>query len=181
VEPERAGIARMLAAAERNIADARLAALSAENRFDAAYKAILQCAMLALRANGFRTLTSQAGHHQTALQTLPLTIGLAKDRMILLDLMRFIQARLEEQGARVADELPFNTPSSVVDSRSVRRRAYVPTRMSGEISGGTSKSGAFYSTSSPGRSPCRTTKSSFSTPGKTASGTASSRCRSILR
>ena len=78
VAPERAGIARMLAAAERNLADARLAALSAENRFDAAYKAIMQCAMLALRANGFRTLTSQAGHHQTALQTLPLTIGLGK-------------------------------------------------------------------------------------------------------
>lgn len=87
-EPERAGIARMLAAAERNIADASLAALSAENRFDAAYKAILQCAMVALRANGFRTLTSQAGHHRTALQTLPLTIGLAKDRMILLDALR---------------------------------------------------------------------------------------------
>lgn len=88
VAPEGAGIARMLAAAERNLADARLAALSAENRFDAAYKAIMQCAMLALRANGFRTLTSQAGHHQTALQTLPLTIGLAKDRMILLDALR---------------------------------------------------------------------------------------------
>ena len=88
VAPERAGIARMLAAAERNLADARLAGLSPENRFDAAYKAIMQCAMLALRANGFRTLTSQAGHHQTALQTLPLTIGLAKDRMILLDALR---------------------------------------------------------------------------------------------
>jgi hypothetical protein len=48
VVPERAGIARMLAAAERNLADARLPALSAENRFDAAYKAILQCAMVAL-------------------------------------------------------------------------------------------------------------------------------------
>jgi hypothetical protein len=88
VAPERAGIARMLGAAERNLADARLAALSAENRFDAAYKAILQCAMVALRANGFRTLTSQPGHHQTALQSLPLTIGLAKDRMILLDALR---------------------------------------------------------------------------------------------
>ena len=88
VAPERAGIARMLAAAERNLADAHLAALSAENRFDAAYKAIMQCAMLALRANGFRTLTSQAGHHRTALQTLPLTMGLAKDRMILLDALR---------------------------------------------------------------------------------------------
>ena len=88
VEPERAGIARMLAAAERNLADAQLAGLSAENRFDAAYKAIMQSAMAALRANGYRTLTSQPGHHQTALQTLPLTIGLANDRMILLDGLR---------------------------------------------------------------------------------------------
>lgn len=30
-------------------------------------------------------------------------------------LMRYIQARLEEQGARVADELPFTTPSSVIE------------------------------------------------------------------
>ena len=88
VAPERAGIARMLAAAERNLADAQLAALSAENRFDAAYKAIMQSAMAALRANGYRTLTSQPGHHQTVLQTLPLTIGLANDRMILLDGLR---------------------------------------------------------------------------------------------
>ncbi|MEK6246455.1 MAG: DNA-binding protein [Pseudomonadota bacterium] len=88
VEPERAGIARMLAAAARNLADAQLAGLSAENRFDAAYKAIMQSAMAALRANRYRTLTSQPGHHQTALQTLPLTIGLANDRMILLDALR---------------------------------------------------------------------------------------------
>jgi len=88
VAPDRAGIARMLAAAERNLADAQLAAVSAENRFDAAYKAMMQCAMVALRANGYRTLTSQPGHHQTALQTLPLTIGLASERMVLLDAMR---------------------------------------------------------------------------------------------
>ena len=30
-------------------------------------------------------------------------------------LMRYIQARLEEQGGRVSDELPFNTPSSVIE------------------------------------------------------------------
>lgn len=88
VAPERAGIARMLAAAERNVADAQLEALSAENRFDAAYKAIMQCAMIALRANGYRTLTSRPGHHQTALQTLPLTITLASERMIVLDALR---------------------------------------------------------------------------------------------
>lgn len=88
VAPERAGIARMLAAAERNVADAQLAGLSAENKFDAAYKAIMQCAMIALRANGYRTLTSRPGHHQTALQTLPLTIALANERMIVLDALR---------------------------------------------------------------------------------------------
>jgi hypothetical protein len=105
VAPERAGIARMLAAAERNLADARLRALSAENRFDAAYKAILQCAMVALRANGFRTLTSQAGHHQTALQTLPLTIGLSKDRMILLDALRKQRNLADYEGEPVTAQI----------------------------------------------------------------------------
>jgi DNA-binding ferritin-like protein len=67
---ERAGIARMLAAAERNIADAQLAALSPENRFDAAYKSILQCAMIAL----------------------------AKDRMIVLDALRKQRSLADYEG-----------------------------------------------------------------------------------
>ncbi len=53
VAPDRAAIARLLAAAERNLADAQLAGLSAETRFDASYKAIMQCAMAALQANGY--------------------------------------------------------------------------------------------------------------------------------
>ena len=51
-------IKRLIAAAERNIADAKIPAVSAENRFDAAYKAIMQIASAALQANGYRTLTS---------------------------------------------------------------------------------------------------------------------------
>lgn len=47
-EPTTEGVQRLLAAAARNLADARLAALSADNRFDAAYKAIMQCAMIGL-------------------------------------------------------------------------------------------------------------------------------------
>ncbi|MGU7779175.1 DNA-binding protein [Burkholderia sp. PU8-34] len=88
VQPDREQVARLLAAAERNLADAQLDGLSNENRFDAAYKAIMQLAMLALHANGFRTLTSRPGHHQTAIQTLPQTIGLPVDRMIVLDALR---------------------------------------------------------------------------------------------
>ena len=82
------GVQRLLAAAERNLADAQLQALSAENRFDAAYKCILQCAMLGLWARGYRTTTSQPGHHQTTLQCLPLTMGLPGDVIIVLDALR---------------------------------------------------------------------------------------------
>ena len=88
VAPERAQVARMLAAAERNLADAQLAGLSAENRFDVAYKAIMQLAMVALYANGYRTLTSRPGHHQTAIQTLPLTVGLSGNQVRVLDALR---------------------------------------------------------------------------------------------
>ena len=88
ITPSREQIARLLAAAQRNLVDAGVEQLSNESRFDAAYKAIMQLAMLALNANGYRTLTSRAGHHQTAIQSLTLTIGLPVDRMIVLDALR---------------------------------------------------------------------------------------------
>lgn len=81
-------IRRLLQAAERNISDAHIEAVSQENRFDAAYKAIMQLANLALQANGYRTLTSKPGHHQTMLQSLVKTIGLDADTMIMLDALR---------------------------------------------------------------------------------------------
>jgi hypothetical protein len=86
--PDKAGIARLLAAAARNLADAQLSSVSNDNRFDAAYKTILQCAMVALWAKGFRTSTSQPGHHQTAIQSLPKTLGLAPAKVVVLDALR---------------------------------------------------------------------------------------------
>jgi hypothetical protein len=88
IKPGRAQVAKLLSAAQRNIADAQLQGLSAENRFDAVYKAIMQGAMVALHANGYRTLTSKPGHHQTAIQTLPLTVGLPQSKVIVLDALR---------------------------------------------------------------------------------------------
>lgn len=81
-------IGRLLSAARRNIADARVTAISAENRFDAAYKAIMQLANAALQANGFRTLTSKPGHHMTMIQTLSQTIGVDQHTIIVLDALR---------------------------------------------------------------------------------------------
>ena len=56
VAADKASVQMLIAAAQRNIADAQLQGLSAENQFDAAYKAIMQMAMVALNANGYRTL-----------------------------------------------------------------------------------------------------------------------------
>jgi len=81
-------IGRLLSAAKLNIADAHVKEISAENRFDAAYKAIMQLANTALQANGFRTLTSKPGHHMTMIQTLTQTIGLDKQQVIVLDALR---------------------------------------------------------------------------------------------
>lgn len=53
-----------------------------------AYKAIMQLANAAMQANGYRTLTSKPGHHQTMIQSLPKTVGLEINQMIVLDSLR---------------------------------------------------------------------------------------------
>lgn len=88
IEPDDANVRRLLEAAKRSLADAQLAAMSSEGRFDMAYKCIMQSANAALQANGFRTLTSTPGHHQTMIQSLPRTIGLDNKAMVVLDSLR---------------------------------------------------------------------------------------------
>lgn len=87
-DPDAKEIQRLLGAAERNLADARVTAISAETRFDAAYKAIMQAALAVLMANGFRPDTNRPGHHMTVVQSLPKTIGLPNVRMTVLDTLR---------------------------------------------------------------------------------------------
>lgn len=65
VRPE--GVQRLLVAAVRNVADAPLLQRSAENRFDAAYKCIIQCTMLGLSARNYSTSISQPGRDQHAI------------------------------------------------------------------------------------------------------------------
>lgn len=88
IEPDETVIIRLISAAERNIADAHVMEISAENRFDVAYKAIMQLANAALQANGFRTLTSRPGHHMTMIQTLNQTAGIDNQTVITLDALR---------------------------------------------------------------------------------------------
>ena len=88
VAADKVSVAMLITAAERNIAGVQLQGLSGENRLDAGYKAIMQMAVVALNANGYRTLKSKPGHHQTAIQTLPLTVGLPQPKAIVLDALR---------------------------------------------------------------------------------------------
>ncbi len=102
--PSRDAVQRLLQAAARNIADARVKKISGENRFDAAYKAIMQCAMVALWANGYRTSTNQPGHHQVAIQSLSKTIGLEQSTVIVLDALRKQRNVSDYEGDPVSDQ-----------------------------------------------------------------------------
>jgi hypothetical protein len=85
---DRAAVHKLLQAARRNLADSRVDAIGTDNRFDAAYKCVMQCATVGLWANGYRTPTSQPGHHQTTIQCLTLTMGVSTGTVIVLDGLR---------------------------------------------------------------------------------------------
>lgn len=86
--PTAAETLRLLASIERNVQDARASGISDETRFDAAYKAIMQCALVAMMAAGYRPSTNMPGHHQTMIQSLPLTLEIEKDAWLVLDALR---------------------------------------------------------------------------------------------
>lgn len=81
-------IQRLLFVAERNLVDARIEGISDETRFDVAYKAIMQLALVAMMANGYRPSTNEPGHHQTMIQSLPLTLGVPNGTWVILDALR---------------------------------------------------------------------------------------------
>lgn len=102
--PTNDALLRLLDAIKRNIEDSQVEAVSGETRFDAAYKAIMQSAMLGLWLNGYRTSTSQPGQHQTAIQSLTTTLGLDKSIVIILDALRKQRNVSDYEGDPVSDE-----------------------------------------------------------------------------
>ena len=96
-------IARLLAAAQRALREASVRALSSNGRLDLAYLALTQAALAALRANGYRPSTSEPGHHQLVLQTLPKTIGLPPERVPVLDAYRKARNQADYHGVPVSN------------------------------------------------------------------------------
>lgn len=60
---------------ERDLADAAIAALSADRRFATAYNAALQTATMAVACAGYKT--SGLGHHQTTFEAAELAVGVS--------------------------------------------------------------------------------------------------------
>ena len=87
-ETNAAEVQRLLASIRRNLADAAVTNISDETRFDAAYKAVMQCALVAMLAAGYRPSANEPGHHQTMIQSLPLTLGVTNDQWVVLDALR---------------------------------------------------------------------------------------------
>ncbi|MCL4688720.1 MAG: DNA-binding protein [Burkholderiales bacterium] len=86
--PDREQVALLLAAADRNLVDARHGGTSTETRFDCGYKALMQAALVALLASGFRPDNKRPGHHAVVIQSLALTLGVAGTRIATLDKLR---------------------------------------------------------------------------------------------
>lgn len=102
-DPDR--ILRLLAAAERALADARIAGLGSETRFDTAYRALMQIASAALLSFGYRTPTHRPGHHATMIQNLHLTLGLAPEEVIVLDALRRQRHGIDYEGDLVSETM----------------------------------------------------------------------------
>jgi hypothetical protein len=87
-QPTAAEVQRLLQAIGRNLHDAAVTSISDETRFDAAYKAVMQCALVAMLAAGYRPAANEPGHHQTMIQSLPLTLGVSNEVWVVLDALR---------------------------------------------------------------------------------------------
>jgi len=89
-------VARFRASIQELLADAGNKTNSSQTRLGLAYSAILKCALLALRIEGYRTKSKQ-GHHRVALETLAETLGVDdKDIDYFLELSRTRSDQLYE-------------------------------------------------------------------------------------
>ncbi len=96
-------IARLFEPARRALADAGIERLSSDARLDLAYRAIMQAALAAMLANGYRPATSEPGHHQLLIQALPKTAGVSIERIRVLDAYRAARNLSDYRGVPVSD------------------------------------------------------------------------------
>lgn len=120
-------IARLLESAERALKDASVAGLSSDSCLDLAYRGLMQASLAAVMANGYRPATSEPGHHQLLIQALPKTIGMAPERVQVLEAYRKARNQMDYRGVPVSDAV---AQECVEDGRRLLDdvRAWIETR-----------------------------------------------------
>lgn len=98
-------IGRLVESAEGVLRDAAREELTGDSRFSLAYRALMQAALAALRARGYRPATSEPGHHQLIIQVLTLTLDLPADRVQVLDAYRKARNQSDYRGVPVSDAI----------------------------------------------------------------------------
>lgn len=96
-------IRNLLALVDRDLHDARSPELSVDWRFNIAYNAALQLAVISLAAAGYRAVRS-GPHHHLAIQSLAHTISLGEDTIRLLDRFRRKRNVAEYDSAGIISE-----------------------------------------------------------------------------
>ena len=102
---DKAEIGRLIESARRALMDAGLEGLSSDARLDLAYRAIMQAALAAMLANGYRPATSEPGHHQLLVQALPKTAGVSAERIRVLDAYHAARNLSDYRGVPVSDRV----------------------------------------------------------------------------
>ena len=120
--PTGAEVLRLLLAIDRNLADAAVCYVSDETRFDAAYKAVMQCALTAMMASGYRPSTSEPGHHVTLIQSLPLTLGVDNPTWVVLDALRRKRNGNDYTGDVVTPDMVAECVAKAVQLRKLLRQ-----------------------------------------------------------
>ncbi|MFH2006633.1 MAG: DNA-binding protein [bacterium] len=104
-EPSTGEITLLLASARRSLQDANVTVISSATRFDKAYKTIVKSAMVGMLANGYRPATGEPGHHVTLLQSLPKTVGMPNDQVVILDALRKKRNSSDYAGVEIAPSI----------------------------------------------------------------------------
>lgn len=91
----------LMRAAQRSLDDAQATNLSNETRYDCAYRCIMNCALAALLASGYRPDKKHVGHHQLVIQLLPKTLGIDPARIVALDKLREKRNLIDYEGDEV--------------------------------------------------------------------------------
>jgi len=92
-EPASAGdIRRLIDAATRRLKGAANTSIHPETRLEQAYHAILNCALIALRAGNLKAVNGP-GKHRFAIESLADTLGTAPDAIAYLQQLRHLRHR----------------------------------------------------------------------------------------